>query len=200
MKEMIFVRHAETNHTLERRFSGVSDPFLCEYGRETAGLTAEYLKDVEFDFGFCSPWNRTRETMEIINKANKRGFEFVQDKRLAEVNFGMIEGMLFTELETHYPEHAMDFKKDWQKLTLEGGDNLLDYYNRATKVFEELGQNDGRILVVTHTGFIGSSIAYRLGQAEEIGIYSRHIPPGSAWKFTKSGFDMLFSRNKDEQA
>ncbi len=198
MKEIIFVRHAETNQTLEQRFSGASDPFLCDYGKETAKLTADFLCDCEIDIGFCSPWNRTRETMEIIRQGNNRGFEFSKDKRLAEVNFGHIEGMFFTELEKSFPQYASDFENNWQALTLEGGDNLLDYYNRATKVFDEIEQKEGRILVVTHTGFIGSSIAYKAGEAQNRGIYSRRIPPGSVWKFTQDGFEMIFSRENHE--
>ncbi len=195
MKELILVRHAETDHTLQRRFSGVSNPHLCEFGKETADFTAEFLKNHEFDTAFCSPWNRTKQTMQAICKSNTKGIDFIEDARLAEVNFGDIEGMLFTDLELHYPGHAMDFKRDWQTLTLQGGDNLLDYYTKASAMFKELEKNEGRTLVVTHTGFIGSAIAFKTGDAENLGIYSQRIPPGSVWKFDESGFEMLFARS-----
>ena len=67
---LILVRHGETDHTTEKRFSGRAgdDPSLNADGRAQVRAVADWLAPLaeEIDAVLASPLRRTRETAEII--------------------------------------------------------------------------------------------------------------------------------------
>lgn len=85
--KITFVRHGQTNDNLNRIFSGQKDVPLNEKGINQAKITAEKLRNVNFDVCFCSPLLRAKQTMEEIVKFHKE-LNIVFDERLMERDYG----------------------------------------------------------------------------------------------------------------
>ncbi len=92
---IILVRHGETPHTVDKRFSGAGgdDPGLNETGRAQALAAAAYLSMVGgVDALLCSPMRRTRETAAAIacraaaGAGGVRGLAGVLVRRLGRVH------------------------------------------------------------------------------------------------------------------
>ena len=67
--KVYLIRHGETDWNSVRKLQGQTDIRLNDYGIELAKLTAEGLKDVDFDLIYSSPLIRAVETAEIIKGA-----------------------------------------------------------------------------------------------------------------------------------
>lgn len=97
---LVLVRHGETDHTRERRFSGRSgaNPPLNATGRAQVEATAEWLAPlVEHDpVLLASPMQRTRDTASAL--AARLGREPLFDEGLLEAGFGAWEGLTFAEV------------------------------------------------------------------------------------------------------
>src|SRR5687767_842278 len=87
----IFVRHAETPGSVERRFTGSTDVPLTADGREHARQLAQRLRAVRIDALHVSPLGRCRETAEPITEVTGRKATIVEELR--ECHFGVLEDM-----------------------------------------------------------------------------------------------------------
>ena len=66
MKQILFLRHAETKLNEEGRFCGRIDIDITEEGRKQAEEMRKTFKDYHFDAIYCSPLKRTKQTLEAI--------------------------------------------------------------------------------------------------------------------------------------
>jgi probable phosphoglycerate mutase len=102
---LLLLRHGETEHTREKRFSGSggTDPGLSADGRAQAVAVAAVLSargDIEAIVS--SPLRRARETAEVV--ASAVGLEVLLDDDLAECAFGDWEGLTFAEVDERWPD------------------------------------------------------------------------------------------------
>lgn len=104
MKIYLF-RHGETEWNKSWRLQGQSDVPLNAFGRELAVKTAEALKEIPFDRGFCSPLCRAAETARIL--LGDRNVPLVADDRLKEMCFGPYEGECFDEAKKRQSTHPL---------------------------------------------------------------------------------------------
>ena len=88
MKQIIFLRHAETKLNKEGRFCGVIDTEITEEGRKQAEKMRETFKEYHFDAMYCSPLKRTKQTLEAIFPNQK----FIEEDGFTEINLGNWEG------------------------------------------------------------------------------------------------------------
>lgn len=151
--KIYFVRHGETDWNKERKIQGQVDIPLNEFGRHLARETAKGLRDVPFDVCFTSPLGRARETAQIILQG--RDVPILEDKRILEMNFGVLEGkccskegwdvpdsfQMFFDDPVHYqaPEGGEDFQAVWKRT----GDFL-------NWLFAQEQYRDSTVLVTTH--------------------------------------------------
>ena len=151
--KIYFVRHGETDWNKERKIQGQVDIPLNEFGRHLARETAKGLRDVPFDVCFTSPLGRARETAQIILQG--RDVPILEDKRILEMNFGVLEGkccskegwdvpdsfQMFFDDPVHYqaPEGGEDFQAVWERT----GDFL-------NWLFAQEQYRDSTVLVTTH--------------------------------------------------
>jgi broad specificity phosphatase PhoE len=90
-KTRIFlVRHGESEHNVNKVFSGHANPELTAKGREQAALAREQLKDIKFDAVYSSTLKRAADTAEIITGEKLPEDKLVSD--LKERNWGSLEG------------------------------------------------------------------------------------------------------------
>lgn len=157
------VRHGQTDWNVEGRIAGRTNISINEEGRKEAKIVRDKLKDVNFDYVFVSPLNRTIETAKIITDK-----ELILDDRLIERNNGALEGKLKREI-TVMPNYN-DAKE-----TMYGIEPLDALQKRVTNFFEEIfakypGKN---ILIVTHGGVSINIRSYFEGVPTD-GDYSKY--------------------------
>ena len=95
------LRHGQTEHTPERRYSGRNELPLSRTGRAEAEAAAARAADLGIEVVVASPLRRTRETAEIVAAALGLPVEFDED--LVELDFGDLEGLTFDEARAEAP-------------------------------------------------------------------------------------------------
>lgn len=87
---LFIIRHGQTDWNARFKLQGKSDIPLNDTGREMAAKAGED-NTIKFDYCFCSPLSRARETADIFLK--NQDVEIIEDDRLMEVGFGEYEGV-----------------------------------------------------------------------------------------------------------
>ena len=143
------LRHGQTEHTPERRFSGRNELPLSRTGRAEAEAAAARAGELGIDVIVASPLRRTRETAEIVAAALGLRVEFDDD--LVELDFGDIEGLTFEEAAAKHPLAARRFLGDIS-ISAPGGESIADVAVRAARARRRLlSRHEGRtVLVVSH--------------------------------------------------
>ncbi|MBA2552210.1 MAG: bifunctional RNase H/acid phosphatase [Geodermatophilaceae bacterium] len=97
----LLLRHGQTEHSIDRRFSGRNDLELTAEGERQARAAGQRLRGVEIAGVVASPLRRTRQTADIV--AGILGLTVDTDEDLVETDFGVWEGLSFTEAAEQYP-------------------------------------------------------------------------------------------------
>lgn len=84
------IRHGVTDWNREYRAQGHADIPLNSEGRRQAELLANRMQNEEWDYIYSSDLSRALETAETIGRM--KNIEVKIDKRLREMNCGLIEG------------------------------------------------------------------------------------------------------------
>ena len=151
--ELIFVRHGRTELNDLGCFLSRTDCDMTDEGFKQAGEVKSLLREVSFDGVYVSPLQRTVQTAEVLNR------EYRLDSRLLEMNFGVFEGLQYTEIEKRYPDTLKSWNADYQKFRIPGGESLEDLFDRVESFIEDMRKNHERILVVTHGGVIRCALS-----------------------------------------
>ncbi|TWD83132.1 putative phosphoglycerate mutase [Kribbella amoyensis] len=149
---LLFLRHGETPHTVDKRFSGSGgdDPGLSETGEAQARAAAEYLDRLGgVDAVVTSPMRRTRQTAAVV--ADRLGLEVDVRDGWVECSFGDWDGHTFAEVQEKWPEAL----KDWLESTTvapPGGESFDSCARRARSARDGLlASYPGKtVVVVTH--------------------------------------------------
>ena len=151
--KIYFVRHGETDWNKERKIQGQVDIPLNEFGRHLARETAKGLRDVPFDVCFTSPLERARETAQIILQG--RDVPILEDKRILEMNFGVLEGKCCSKEGWDVPDSfQMFFDDPVHYQAPEGGEDFQAVRKRTGDflnwLFAQEQYRDSTVLVTTH--------------------------------------------------
>lgn len=151
--KIYFVRHGETDWNKERKIQGQVDIPLNEFGRHLARETAKGLRDVPFDVCFTSHLGRARETAEIILQG--RDVPILEDKRILEMNFGVLEGKCCSKEGWDVPDSfQMFFDDPVHYQAPEGGEDFQAVRERTGDflnwLFAQEQYRDSTVLVTTH--------------------------------------------------
>jgi len=153
MTRLILVRHGETDHNLENKYCGFSDPPLNDKGIRQARRLADRLKETRIDKVYSSDLKRAYQTADIVFK--DRSIEKFSDLR--EMNFGIFEGLKYEEIIKKYPELYREWIIDPIEVKIPGGEGLVDLSKRVKKRLHViLSRHKGEnVAVITHGGPIG---------------------------------------------
>ncbi len=159
--KVYFVRHGEGEHNVRKLFSA-PEFSLTEKGRKQAEVAAERIRSLPIEIIISSPYVRTKQTADIINRYLKKEIIFsdlvgeiirpteiagkVQhDPEIAKIKQLMDEN--FSNLNWHYSDE----------------ENFYDLKNRAKKFIKYLeGFKQNHILVVSHIHFIRMAVLVML--------------------------------------
>jgi broad specificity phosphatase PhoE len=149
------------------RFCGHSDPSLSDEGRKQLPQIARCLEQWPITQVYSSDLKRAYETAAAI--AAGRSLPLVVRAGLREINFGQWEGLSWEEIEARHPTLASAWLAEYPLRAAPGGESLVDY---RLKVESELAAISGEVdqrcaAIVTHAGFIRTSLAIALGIPEK---------------------------------
>ncbi len=144
------LRHGQTEHTPERRYSGRNELPLSLTGRAEAEAAAVRAAGLGVEVVVASPLRRTRETAEIV-AGRARACRSTFDKDLVELDFGDLEGLTFDEAAAKHPLAARRFMSDIS-VAAPGGESIADVGTRVARARRRiLSEHAGRtVLVVSH--------------------------------------------------
>ena len=146
------MRHGQTNNNIKNVVSIVknSGNHLTELGKEEIISNVKNLEGEDIDLIFTSPFNRTKETTEIVkNVLGLNDDQVIEDDRLSEMSLPMYEGKTWTEYHTDYPKTVENFDR-----APEGNESYADIKRRMMSFLFETEEKykNKKILIVTHGG------------------------------------------------
>lgn len=152
-KQLILIRHGETDWNITGRRNSFTDISMNEQGTKEVTQLAEYIKRSFPDAKFwCSPAKRAQETAAILTHALNTDFQTMPEA--GEINFGPFEGRTLEELGIE-PE-ATQYQAWENGARVEGAEALEDAASRAKRVFDEIVNHNhaNQSILVSHGAFI----------------------------------------------
>lgn len=147
---LIFVRHAEAEGNISRRFHGWYDSKITEKGHKQAKKVAERLSELSIDVIYSSSLTRTLQTAQYI--ADAKRLPIIRTDKLKEINGGDWEDMPFDQLPLKYPKEYHMWENETHLHTMPNGESVKEFYDRLiNEVKSIIAQNRGKdICIVTH--------------------------------------------------
>ena len=135
---LYIVRHGLTPWNHFHKAQGSADIPLAQEGIDLARRTGEALMDVKFDICFTSPLTRARQTARLV--LGGRDIPVIPDKRIQEINFGVLEGHIMrtgNTMESNCEEFDLFFKDPLKFPRPENGENIQDILDRTREFWLE---------------------------------------------------------------
>lgn len=154
--KLYVLRHGKTSWNALRKVQGAADIPLAKEGIDLAEKVGENLKDVPFDLCFTSPLLRARQTAMLVLGRRAEQIPVISDKRIQEIDFGVLEGTQFKDEEGNVISREMEvFFKDPQNFPRpENGENISDILKRTREFWEEKindsSLQDKTVLIASH--------------------------------------------------
>jgi broad specificity phosphatase PhoE/ribonuclease HI len=176
----MLLRHGETAHTVEKRFSGAGgmDPELSTEGlRQAAAVAARLATDGGVDAVVSSPMRRTRQTADAVAAA--LGVEVREVDGFRECAFGEWEGLTFAEVRERWPDELAAWLGD-ASVRPPGGESFDDVRRRVRVARDKLlARHPGKtVLVVSHVTPIKLMVREALG-APMSALYRMELSPAT---------------------
>ena len=161
------LRHGQTEHTPERRYSGRNELPLSATGRAEAEAAAVRAAQLGIEVVVSSPLRRTRQTAEIVAAELRLPVEVDDD--LAELDFGDLEGLTLDEALAAHPLAVRRFMAD-VTVPAPGGESVADVSTRVARARRRvLDRHAGRtVLLVSHVTPIKLVLAAGLGVTDDV--------------------------------
>jgi len=174
MKEIILIRHGETEYNKSGRFSGSTDVALSLKGIEQATRLTSLLTGEAIDSLYSSDLQRCVETGRGIECG-----DIIFTDSLREMDFGHWEGLTYKEIGERYPEEMAIWEKDWSGYRIPEGESFADMAARVLDKFERIIKQEkesvpegtlqagtspegpsGKIVIVSHGGCIRAILGH----------------------------------------
>ena len=146
---LLLVRHGESEGNRDRTFTQHTDVPLTALGRTQARAAArrmaEHFRPTRL---VSSPYARARQTAEIIGEVLALSVEV--EAALREQSFGIFAGQPYEALLTDAAYHEGP-RWNWRP---QGGESLVDVYDRVVPAFERIARDGAGqdVVVVSHGG------------------------------------------------
>jgi len=151
--EIYLLRHGRT--TAPKAYIGSTDVALSDEGEAQVGHTAAFLDAIDFDCCYCSPLQRCRRTLQLLELTVPAQIA----PELREIDFGEWEGRTFDEINRQSPEHLDVWQKQGDRFSFPGGENISAFQTRITGWLDRLVRSEHRsVLLITHAGVIRTAL------------------------------------------
>lgn len=151
--KVILVRHGETAWNQAGRFTGQSDPELIANGILQAQAVAEFLLREKIDLLYSSDLVRALQTSHTIAQVLNVPVTIVPSLR--EINFGLWEGLTFSEIENQYPLLSSEWLKDPFQVRIPAGETADEITCRVIEAWNSIALNvadSNTVVIVAHGG------------------------------------------------
>jgi broad specificity phosphatase PhoE len=156
------IRHGESVYNAEGRIQGHADIPLSELGCRQAEAAAEALARQPMEAIFASPLRRAAQTAEII--AKRLGLPVQFDDRLKEIDVGIFQGKLHSELERLYPQEIARWRSEDMDYAVPGGESRRQILQRGRSAFESiLAEGRENVAIISHGRILMTTIKSLLG-------------------------------------
>lgn len=160
--QLIFVRHGVTNSNHDGVLHGKTDIPLSPAGVQQATRVGERLaRHTDISSVYSSPLTRAHDTASSIGR--QIGIEPILDARLAEFDFGDLEGLTFEDLQSDYPELYLSIiDPNGFDRAFPNGESRSQLHDRVVSALGNILETNpgGAVVVVAHLVVIGSAIAH----------------------------------------
>ncbi len=163
MKEILVIRHGETDWNAQGRLQGILDTPLNSNGLRQAQEAGHSLKSQGIQCIYASPMLRARKTAEIISETIGVPLVFREDLR--EKDFGEMQGLRVDEIDALYGDMLWEMRSILD-LAPPGGESSREVIERLEPVIEEIEGLGQRVLIVTH-GAVARVLYKMLAEPEE---------------------------------
>ncbi len=134
---LILVRHGETDWNQEGRFQGQIDIPLNSNGKNQAILCKKFLENIVINKAYSSSMSRPKETALEILKCHE-GVKLNLKSELKEINHGLWEGKLETEIKEEWPSLISQWQLNPQEVLMPEGESIQDVWKRSVSCFNNL--------------------------------------------------------------
>lgn len=153
---LYILRHGVTEWNRLKKVQGRADIPLAEAGERLAKMTGAAVEDIPFDICYSSPLIRARRTAELVLEKRESKVPVILDKRLAEIDFGVLEGERFKDEEGNilsremltFFDDPMNFERP------KDGENIQDVVRRTGAfyrgIIHDATLQDKHILIASH--------------------------------------------------
>ena len=148
------LRHGVTRWNKLKKVQGTMDIPLAPEGIELAEKTGKALREDPFDICFTSPLTRARQTAQCV--LGDREIPVIEDKRIQEIDFGVLEGTQFKDAQGKIVSREMEifFEDPLNFKRPENGENISDILKRTREFWIEKTTDpalaDKTVLVSSH--------------------------------------------------
>ncbi|CAN5302722.1 bifunctional RNase H/acid phosphatase [soil metagenome] len=169
------LRHGQTEHSIDRRFSGRNDLPLTAEGEKQALAAAARLAGLDLVAVVSSPLPRARQTADPV--ADGLGVAVVEDPDLIETDFGAWEGLTLAEVSARQPAELAAWL-DSAEVAPPGGESFAQVGRRVRRARARLlAAHPARaVLVVSHVTPIKLTVQAALSAPMSV-LYRLHLDP-----------------------
>ena len=171
-RQLILVRHGQTEHNIAGFAQGWGDSALSVSGREQVLRLAERLQSLSPTALYCSPLGRARATAQAI--ADRTGLPIVEVEELREMNYGGWEGRSFLDVRREDEAGYQQWISEAEACCPDG-ESHAGVRRRLEQVFSRI--NDDRAVLVSH----GTAIRIAVTALLDVPVMtSRHFAQDNA--------------------
>ncbi len=164
MKNILLIRHGQSEWNKLNLFTGFKNIELSEQGIEEANKAGQNFKnlDIKFNIVFTSELKRAQETAKIIlQNLGQWDFLYNEGKIISNINlnerdYGDLTGLNKKETAEKFGEEQVHKWRRGYSDQPPNGESLEDVVRRVTKYFEEVikpaiqSDENGNILIAAH--------------------------------------------------
>jgi broad specificity phosphatase PhoE len=160
---LFLIRHAESEWSRERRFTGRRDVGLTDAGRRQADALARALSVVPLAAVYASPLARSLRTAEVI--ARPHGLTVSVRSAFSEMAFGEWEGLTRDEAARRFPELYECWRRTPGQVVCPGGEAMAAVSARVVDAVTALrgAHASATVAVVAHAIVIRLVVLAALG-------------------------------------
>ena len=163
---LYFIRHGETEWSLDRRHTGCTDLPLTQNGEDEARTLGQHLRDIRFAHVLISPLQRARQTCALV------GLDRVPESEpdLTEWDYGDYEGKRSVDIRKERPDWTI-FRDGCLHGEMPG-----QISDRADRLLARLRTLEGNIALFSYGQFGGVLAARWIGLTV---VEAQHFPLGT---------------------
>jgi len=183
MKQMVLIRHGESQWNLENRFTGWVDVPLSPRGEQEAKEAGQKLQAYRFTQAFTSVLTRAVKTLEIVLEViGQTDLTVEKNAALNERKYGELQGLNKSETIEKYGDHQVKLWRRSYDVRPPGGESLQDTAERVIPYYQEniypILSNGESMLVVAHGNSLRALVMH-LDQLSREEVLELNIPTGA---------------------